>query len=267
LSVQYDSTLSWKGKEVPVDENVMANLFSDLDRTGPIPLYYQVEQRIENAIMSGALPAGARLENEVALGERLNLSRPTIRRAIQDLVDKGLLVRRRGIGTQVVHGRVTRGLELTSLFDDLNKGEKKPATSLLSYAVDNANDVVADRLGVPLGSPVLHIKRLRIADGVPVAVLENWLPEHFLDITEDDLQRSGLYELLRGRGVTIRVAKQKIGARTANTAEAEFLDIDRGTALLTMERAAFDNAGVGIEYGSHYYRPDLYSFEVTLVEK
>jgi DNA-binding GntR family transcriptional regulator len=202
------------------------------------------------------LPAGARLENEVALGERLNLSRPTIRRAIQDLVDKGLLVRRRGIGTQVVHGRVTRGLELTSLFDDLNKGEKKPATSLLSYAVDNANDVVADRLGVPLGSPVLHIKRLRIADGVPVAVLENWLPEHFLDITEDDLQRSGLYELLRG-----------IGARTANTAEAEFLDIDRGTALLTMERAAFDNAGVGIEYGSHYYRPDLYSFEVTLVEK
>jgi DNA-binding GntR family transcriptional regulator len=250
-----------------MNNNVMANLFSDLDRSGPIPLYFQVEQRIEKAILDGALPAGARLENEVALGERLNLSRPTIRRAIQDLVDKGLLVRRRGIGTQVVHGRVTRGLELTSLFDDLHKGEKKPTTTLLAYAVDKASDTVADRLGVSLGSPVLHIKRLRIADGVPVAVLENWLPEHFLDITESDLARSGLYELLRGRGVTIRVAKQKIGARTANTAEAELLDIDRGTALLTMERAAFDNSGVGIEYGSHYYRPDLYSFEVTLVEK
>jgi DNA-binding GntR family transcriptional regulator len=250
-----------------MNDNVMTNLFADLERSGPIPLYYQVEQRIEKAIMEGALPAGARLENEVALAGRLNLSRPTIRRAIQDLVDKGLLVRRRGVGTQVVHGRVTRGLELTSLFDDLTKGEQKPTTQLLFYSADKANDTVADRLGVPIGSPVLHIRRLRIANGVPVAVLENWLPEHFLDISEGELSVLGLYEILRGRGVTIRVAKQKIGARTANTAEAGHLEIDRGTALLTMERAAFDNSGVGIEYGSHYYRPDLYSFEVTLVEK
>ena len=254
-------------KGVIVSESVMATLFSDLDRNGPIPLYFQVEQRIETAIMGGLLPAGSRLENEVALGERLNLSRPTIRRAIQDLVDKGLLVRRRGIGTQVVHGRVTRGVELTSLFDDLNQGNKKPTTRLLTYALDKANDVVADRLGVAVGSPVLHIKRLRIADGVPVAVLENWLPEQFLDISESELASLGLYEIIRMRGVAIRVAKQKIGARTSNAAEAVLLDIDRGTALLTMERAAFDSSGKGIEFGSHYYRPDLYSFEVTLVEK
>jgi DNA-binding GntR family transcriptional regulator len=122
-------------------------------------------------------------------------------------------------------------------------------------------------LGVAVGSPVLHIKRLRIADGVPVAVLENWLPEQFLDISESELASHGLYEIIRMRGVAIRVAKQKIGARTSNAAEAVLLDIDRGTALLTMERAAFDSSGKGIEFGSHYYRPDLYSFEVTLVEK
>jgi DNA-binding GntR family transcriptional regulator len=245
----------------------MATLFSDLNRNGPIPLYFQVEQRIERAIMDGHLPAGARLENEVALGERLNLSRPTIRRAIQDLVDKGLLVRRRGIGTQVVHGRVTRGVELTSLFDDLNQGNQKPTTLVLSHTLDKANDTVADRLGVPVGSPVLHTKRVRIADGVPVAVLENWLPEQFTDISESELSDVGLYEIIRSRGVAIRVAKQKIGARTSNAAEAALLDVDRGTALLTMERAAFDSSGKGIEFGSHYYRPDLYSFEMTLVEK
>jgi DNA-binding GntR family transcriptional regulator len=248
-------------------ESVMASLFSDLNRNGPIPLYFQVEQRIEKAIMDGHLPAGARLENEVALGERLNLSRPTIRRAIQDLVDKGLLVRRRGIGTQVVHGRVTRGVELTSLFDDLNQGNQKPTTLVLSHTLDKANDTVADRLGVPVGSPVLHTKRVRIADGVPVAVLENWLPEQFTDISESELSDVGLYEIIRSRGVAIRVAKQKIGARTSNAAEAALLDVDRGTALLTMERAAFDSSGKGIEFGSHYYRPDLYSFEMTLVEK
>jgi len=250
-----------------MSESVMATLFSDLNRNGPIPLYFQVEQRIERAIMDGHLPAGARLENEVALGERLNLSRPTIRRAIQDLVDKGLLVRRRGIGTQVVHGRVTRGVELTSLFDDLNQGNQKPTTLVLSHTLDKANDTVADRLGVPVGSPVLHTKRVRIADGVPVAVLENWLPEQFTDISESELSDVGLYEIIRSRGVAIRVAKQKIGARTSNAAEAALLDVDRGTALLTMERAAFDSSGKGIEFGSHYYRPDLYSFEMTLVEK
>jgi DNA-binding GntR family transcriptional regulator len=250
-----------------MSESVMASLFSDLNRNGPIPLYFQVEQRIEKAIMDGHLSAGARLENEVALGERLNLSRPTIRRAIQDLVDKGLLVRRRGIGTQVVHGRVTRGVELTSLFDDLNQGNQKPSTRVLSHTLDKANDTVADRLGVSVGSPVLHTKRVRIADGVPVAVLENWLPEQFTDISESELSDVGLYEIIRSRGVAIRVAKQKIGARTSNAAEAALLDVDRGTALLTMERAAFDSSGKGIEFGSHYYRPDLYSFEMTLVEK
>ena len=250
-----------------VATDIMAGLFLSLDRNGPIPLYFQVEQRIEEAILDGRLPAGARLENEVSLGQRLNLSRPTIRRAIQDLVDKGLLVRRRGIGTQVVHGRVTRGLELTSLFDDLSTTGQKPSTQLLSRAIETASDVVAERLGVSSGSPVLHIRRLRIADGVPVAVLENWLPEAFTDITESDLATTGLYDLLRSRGVSIRVAKQKIGARACSTADAQLLDIDRGSALLTMERAAFDNSGRGVEYGSHFYRPDLYSFEVTLVEK
>ncbi|MFM2412490.1 MAG: hypothetical protein RLZZ587_823, partial [Actinomycetota bacterium] len=199
---------------------VMAGLFANLDRNGPIPLYFQVEQRIEEAILDGRLPAGARLENEVSLGERLNLSRPTIRRAIQDLVDKGLLVRRRGIGTQVVHGRVTRGVELTSLFDDLATTGQKPTTQLLSHSIDTANDAVAERLGVPAGSKVLHIRRVRIADGVPVAVLENWLPEQFADISESDLLSMGLYELLRSRGVAIRVAKQKIGARASTTADS-----------------------------------------------
>lgn len=249
------------------NEALTLDVFSGLDRSGPIPLYFQVSQRLENAIMDGTLPAGARLENEVALGERLRLSRPTIRRAIQDLVDKGLLVRRRGIGTQVVHGRVTRGVELTSLYEDLQQSGMKPSTRILSVDIRKANELIADRLAVTEGSPVLHVRRVRLADNVPVSVLENWLPAEFTDITAGDLEAQGLYEILRSRGVTIRVAKQRISARTASTEDTQLLDIDRHSALLTMERTAFDNSGKAIEFGSHCYRPDLYSFEVTLVEK
>ena len=243
------------------------NLFMDLERSGPIPLYFQVAQKIEAAIMDGELPAGSRLENEVALGERLGLSRPTVRRAIQELVDKGLLVRRRGIGTQVVHGQVTRGVELTSLFEDLTRSGKKPSTRMLEIKVVKADSKMADILAVAVGSECLYVKRLRLADDVPVSVLENWLPADFIDLDRDAMIEHGLYQLLRSRGVNIRVAKQRIGARKASVLESELLEIDKNSAVLTMDRTAYDNSGRAVEFGHHCYRPDLYSFEVTLVEK
>jgi DNA-binding GntR family transcriptional regulator len=242
-------------------------VFMDLDRSGPIPLYFQVAQKIESAIMAGDLPAGSRLENEVSLGERLGLSRPTVRRAIQDLVDKGLLVRRRGIGTQVVHGQVTRGVELTSLYEDLDRSGQKPSTKILDYKVLKADAKIAERLGVEPGSAVLYLRRVRSADNVAVSIMENWLPQDFTDISETELNEHGLYQILRARGVTIRVAKQRIGARKASQQESAVLEIDKNAALLTMDRTAYDNSGRAIEFGHHCYRPDLYSFEVTLVEK
>lgn len=250
------------------DEQILPiGVFIDLERSGPVPLYFQVAQRIEKAILDNVLPAGSRLENEVALGERLGLSRPTVRRAIQDLVDKGLLVRRRGIGTQVVHGQVTRGLELTSLFEDLARSGQKPSTKILDYQLQKADKKIAEKLGVDVGSNVLYMRRLRSADNVPVSIMENWLPEDLSDIAKEELNQHGLYQILRARGVTMRVAKQRIGARRATFQEAEALAVDKNSALLSMDRTAYDNTGRAIEFGHHCYRPDLYSFEVTLVEK
>jgi len=252
---------------VDADTYWPAELFADLDRTGPVPLYFQVSSRLEAAIHSGAIPAGGRLENEIAIGQRLGLSRPTIRRAIQELVDKGLLVRRRGIGTQVVQGQVTRAVELTSLYEDLKNSSHVPATRVLGHEVIPATEVVARSLGLNPGDDVVFVRRQRSTDGVPVAVLENYLPPEFADITREQLEARGLYEIMRARGVTIRVAKQKIGARSARGDEGELLDIDSNGPVLTMERVAFDDSGRACEYGHHCYRPDLYSFETTLVAK
>ncbi|MBT2516324.1 GntR family transcriptional regulator [Streptomyces sp. ISL-90] len=242
-------------------------LFADLDRTGPVPLYFQVSTRLEAAISSGAVPAGARLENEISIAQRLGLSRPTVRRAIQELVDKGLLVRRRGIGTQVVQGQVTRQVELTSLYEDLKNANHEPGTQVLAHEIVPATEIVAESLGVAPGDEVVYLRRRRSTDGVPVAVLENYLPAEFADITTEQLEQRGLYQILRARGVTIRIARQKIGARRAQGDESDVLDIDRGGPVLTMERVAFDSSGRAIEYGHHCYRPDLYSFETTLVAK
>jgi len=242
-------------------------LFVDLDRTGPVPLYFQVSSRLETAIRTGDIPSGARLENEIAIGHRLGLSRPTVRRAIQELVDKGLLVRRRGIGTQVVQGQVTRQVELTSLYEDLQTAHHQPGTRVLAHEIVQATDTIASGLGVQAGDDVVYIRRQRSTDGIPVAVLENYLPAEFRDITTEQLEQRGLYQLLRARGVAIQIAKQKIGARRVHGDESELLDIEKGSPVLTMERIAFDNSGRAIEFGQHCYRPDMYSFETTLVAK
>ena len=242
-------------------------LFMDIDRASPVPLYFQLASRIEHAIGDGTLRPGARLENEIALADRLGLSRPTVRRAIQELVGKGLLVRRRGLGTQVVQRPLTRKVELTSLYDDLQQGSRTPSTVLLTRAVIGADERIAEILSVPPGSQILHIRRLRSADEVPLAILENFLPAEFVDLSEEDLRTRGLYQLLRSRGTTMSVARQRIGARSATLEESKLLEIKARGPVLTMDRTAFSNNGKAIEYGHHCYRPDLYSFETTLVNK
>lgn len=244
-----------------------SELFDDLDRTGPVPLYFQVSSRLEAAIRSGAIPTGARLENEISIAQQLGLSRPTVRRAIQDLVDKGLLVRRRGIGTQVVQGAVTRQVELTSLYEDLKSAHHEPGTRVLAHEMVAASDRVASALSISPGSDVLYLRRQRSMDGTPVAVLENYLPAEFSDITVAQLEKRGLYPLMLSRGVAIRIAKQTIGARRAKGDESELLQIDADGPVLTVDRIAFDNSGRAVEFGHHCYRPDMYSFETTLVAK
>lgn len=243
------------------------NIPMELDRSSPVPLYFQMAQRIEEAITRGDLAPATRLNNEAALASQYALSRPTVRRAIQHLVDKGLLVRKRGVGTQVVHGKVSRAAKLTSLYEDLNKEGLEPATKVLQLAQHPATTDVAEALGVAAGANVVAITRLRSTSGGPLALLKNWLPLTVPRPTVADLESGGLFQLLRNDGINLRVASQRISARTASTSEAEMLGTDAGAAVLIMVRTTFDDTGRPIEFGQDVYRADRYSFEMTLTDR
>ncbi|MEV5150489.1 GntR family transcriptional regulator [Streptomyces werraensis] len=236
-----------------------------VDRGSPVPLYFQLAQQLESAIEHGTLTPGTLLGNEIELAARLGLSRPTVRQAIQSLVDKGLLVRRRGVGTQVVHSKVRRPLELSSLYDDLESAGQRPTTTVLVNTMVAASAEVAAALGVTEGSEVHCIERLRSAHGEPIAYLCNYLPPGLLDLDTGQLEATGLYRLMRAAGITLHSARQTIGARAATAVEAERLRERTDAPLLTMQRVTFDDTGRAVEYGTHTYRPSRYSFEFQLL--
>jgi DNA-binding GntR family transcriptional regulator len=230
-------------------------------------LYFQVAEQFEQAILSGEIAPGERIDNEIALAKDLGLSRPTMRQAIQVLVDKGMLVRKRGVGTQVVHGKIRRSVELTSLFDDLSAAGQKPRTEVLAVGKVAAEEDVAHELQLKVGEDVWSLERLRYVGKQPLAVMHNFIPVDVVDLDAVDLATTGLYAHMRSSGILMRVARQRIGARGAGAEEAALLGEKKGAPLLTMARTAYDNAGRAVEYGRHAYRPDLYAFELTLVDR
>ena len=225
-----------------------------LDRASPVPLYFQLAQYVENEIRSGSLNSGDRLENEVKIAEDLGLSRPTVRAAFSYLVDRGLVLRRRGQGTIVTKGKVSRSVSFTSLFDDLADAGKRPTTRVLHNEVVKASDLVKGALGLDDGQLVLYLERLRLGEGEPIALMHNFIPTSLVTLSNDVLEDHGLYEILRAGGVYPARAVQRISAKNASATEARLLEEPRGTALVTMERTTYDDRGRAIEFAQHVYR-------------
>lgn len=238
-----------------------------LDRSSRVPLYHQLAQQLVATIEDGTLQPGDPLENEVELAARLKLSRPTVRRAIAEVVARGLLVRRRGIGTTVSCGLVRRRAELTSLYEDLVAAGRRPRTKVLSLDRGHVDHRAARILGLPEATPLVRLRRLRFSGETPVAILDNWLPPENADLTPAELTEHGLYELLRGRGRHPRLAHQAIGARAPEPAERRLLAVPRNEPLLTMTCRGVDADGRGVEYGEHCYRGGYYAVEFTVEQR
>lgn len=238
-----------------------------VDRTSPVPLYHQLAEQLTAAIEGGTLQPGDPFENELALAARLHLSRPTVRRAIAELVSRGLLVRRRGVGTTVTNQVIHRRDELSSLYDDLVRRGDRPTSEILEIDRACTNPVAAQAIGLGEETPLFYIRRRRLAGETPTAILNNYLPPQYSDIEEADLRTRSLYEILRSRGTRPVIAHQVIGARRPTATERRLLGLAHGDPLLTMTRRAYDAEGAPVEYGDHSYRYDQYAFDVTVRER
>ncbi|GAA1389649.1 GntR family transcriptional regulator [Luteococcus peritonei] len=235
-----------------------------VDRTSPVPLYHQLAEQWAAAIRSGTLKPGDPFENELALVARLRLSRPTVRKAMDELVRQGLLVRRRGVGTHVASTVVHRREAFVPLFEELRSSGRQPRTEVLRLQAARPNPVAARALGLARETSLTYLERLRFAEGRPLVVLRSWLPPRFNDVTATDFDEHGLYEVLGWRGVEQAVARQRVAARLPTGRERRLLELPRHAAVLAVTWLSHDAEGQALEYGEHTYRGDSQVLDNTL---
>lgn len=232
-----------------------------------MPLYHQLARDLKAAVADGRIATGSFLENELELADRWQVSRPTVRRAIQELVDSGLLVRQRGVGTQVVNRESRPDVRISGLYDVLIAEGRAPTTTVLKHEYVIADELVGAALMLDSDRKVLHLERCRYADGKRLAIMRNWLRS---DIGEGlgtaDLATNGLYALLRIQGIQPHVTTQSVGARTASPIDAALLDLRVGAPLLTTSHITKDRSGRPFDVGEHVYDGVNYEVTSTIVE-
>jgi GntR family transcriptional regulator len=171
------------------------------------------------------------------------------------------------VGTTVANKAIHRKAELTSLYEDLVLSGRVPHTQVLRFEVGTVDTRAAEKLGLPADTSLTFIERLRSTDGIPMALLRNWIPETpGVQVSIDALTSRGLYDVLRESGIRPAIGHQMIGARHPTARERKLLDLRSGDPLLTMSRTAFDASGKPVEFGDHCYRYDQYFFDITVHE-
>lgn len=226
------------------------------------PLYLQLEERLRRLIDSGELRRGDAVPAERELAEMTGVSRVTVRKAIEKLVQDGLLVQKVGAGT-FISGRLEQPLSvLLGFSEDMRARGFEPGSIWLDKSVVAAGPDEAMALGIAPGTPVVRLKRIRTANGEPMAV--ETAVASTRDLPSPDLVDESFYAALRSRGLVAVRALQRLRAGLAGIQEAKWLDLPRPSAILQIERRAFLADGRVLEVTFSSYRADLYDFVVEL---
>jgi len=241
-----------------------------IDAADPTPRYAQVEAVLASNIADGTLPPGSQLPTETALIERFGVSRPTVRRAVQNLVSRGLVEILRGKGTFVTRPKITQELTaLTGFVEDMQALGRNPTARLLDKQVVAADKAVAHHLALPAGSLVVRIQRVRLADGEPVSFDETYLPREIgAKVVTNDLEVEPIFSLLEQKyHIPLVEAEYRLEAVSAEPLVAEALGVETGSPLFLIERTSYRAGSRPIDYEQLYYRGDRIRFVTRLARR
>jgi GntR family transcriptional regulator len=238
-----------------------------IDKTSPVPIYYQLEEQIKSMIDTKELNPGDLLPSEREFSETYGISRMTVRQAINNLVQTGLLYRVQGRGTFVAEKKFEQTLRgLTSFSEDMLGRGMTPSSQLLDFKIIPANAQITSDLGLKENEQVYEIKRIRLADNVPMALETTYIPVQLVEGLTEDVLNQSLYQFIEQKmGVTIHYATQAIEASIADSLEAEYLHIKKGAPILSIQRNTLLEDGTPVETVRSVYRADRYKFMIDMV--
>src|ERR1700674_1512115 len=221
-----------------------------LERSNPLPLYYQLKEVLRQQIQAGHLAPHTAMPSEPELVARYHVSRATVRQALTELVNEGLLYRQHGKGTFVCEPRAHQTVsELTSLTSELQRRGKRPGGLLLLSELTRGSETLRKQLRLADEEQVVRLERLRSADGQSIAYEVDYLPyPHALSIYTQarELAEGSLYQLMASEGLIPAIAEQSIKADRATARESDVLGVPAGEAVMRLLTTVSDPTGLTI---------------------
>lgn len=235
--------------------------FEPLDKSSFTPMYFQIQTQLLKMIQSGRLRAGDSLPSEEELSRICGVSRMTSRQALQALKSQGYASRHKGQGSFVSQPLVEKDVtHLRGFTAEMQALGIKSSSRVLEAATVPAPAEVASQFGIALNAPIFRLRRLRLADKLPVAIEEIRLPhDRFPGVEEIDFSCVSLYQTLRERyGIRVSRADEILEARSATRREAELLEVNVRASLLVISRTLWSTDGLPVETAHSVYRGDRY---------
>lgn len=237
-----------------------------INKNSPVPIYHQLEEAIKQQIENGLLKEEELIPSEREFAERFQISRMTVRQAINNLVADGYLNRKKGRGTFVSKKKVEQELQgMTSFTEDMLSRGMNPSSKLLSFKIIGADKKTALDLKIAENEPIYKIKRIRLADGAPMALETAYIPVNLIPGLSEENSNLSLYQYIEEHlALTISEATQEIEAAIADIEIAEPLGIDEGEPILFIVRIAYLQDGTPFELVKSSFRGDRYRFIATM---
>jgi len=237
-----------------------------LDKSIPIPIYYQLKEIILELI--GSLEPGDPIPTELELCSHYTLARPTVRQAIQELVNEGYLLRQKGKGTFVCQPKIQQNSLYTiqSFRSEMGKEGLVYRTVVLEFHTTNCDENIAKTLQIDEGSNVIKLRRLRLVDEEPLILLVDYLPAKQMNkILDYDLEKESLADLIeRLSGNNISHSDRTIEAHIAGEYESRMLQVKKGSPIQTITIITYISDGTPVHYAHAHYRGDRSAFSFTL---
>lgn len=241
---------------------------SQIDKSVPIPLYFQLKKLILDEIKNETYKVGGLIPTEKELSDTFKISRTTVRQAITELVQEGWLYRVKSKGTFVSRPKISQDFikKLESFNDQILRAGMTPSTAVLEFKTEKASPVVAKNLNIKENDPVIYIHRKRLADNEPIVTIKTYLPhQNCAFVLSHNLADERLYSILgEYEETSIFRVKRIVEAVEADSDDEKYLNLKKGKPIQHFISTGYNAFGRPIEFSVARYRGDRSSFEITV---